>query len=81
MVSMQVKGSHSLKDVLPALVPGLTYEGMEVADGAMAEQAVLTMCATSDAKERQRLVKALLAYCKQDTLGMVEIVEKMRSMI
>lgn len=26
-------GSFSLKDVLPALVPTMTYEGMEVADG------------------------------------------------
>ena len=26
-------GSYSLKNVLPALVPGMTYEGMEVADG------------------------------------------------
>lgn len=25
-------GSHSLKSVLPALVPGMTYEGMEVAE-------------------------------------------------
>jgi hypothetical protein len=26
-------GSYSIKNVLPALVPGMTYEGMEVADG------------------------------------------------
>ena len=32
-------GSFSLKDVLPALVPDMTYEGMEVADGTDAGRA------------------------------------------
>lgn len=77
----QVKGSYSLKQVLPALVPSLTYEGMEISDGGMAEQAFLQMNATTDAAVRKRLRKALLAYCKQDTLGMVKIVEKMRAMV
>jgi hypothetical protein len=30
------RGSYSLKKVLPALVPEMTYEGMEVADGQAA---------------------------------------------
>lgn len=29
----QFAGSYSLKSVLPALIPNMTYEGMEVADG------------------------------------------------
>jgi len=73
----QVKGSYSLKEVLPALVPTMSYEEMEIADGGMAEQAYLDMCATDDMKERTRIRKALLEYCKQDTLGMAEIVKKL----
>lgn len=77
----QVKGSYSLKAVLPALVPGMDYDGLEIAEGGQAEQAYFALCATDDAKERARIRKALLAYCKQDTLGMVEIVKRLRKMV
>ncbi len=77
----KVKGSYSLKAVLPALVPKMTYEGMEVSDGTMAGQAYLDMGLTEDAVERKRIRKAILEYCKQDTLGMVEIVKVLRSLV
>jgi len=77
----QVKGSYSLKAVLPALVPGMSYDGMEIADGGMAEQAYRGLLSNDDAKERSRIRKALLEYCKQDTLGMVEIVKKLRALV
>jgi hypothetical protein len=76
----QMRGSYSLKQVLPALVPGMSYEGMEVSDGAMAGMAYLDMGKREDPKEVQRTRKALLAYCRQDTLGMAEIVKKMRAL-
>jgi hypothetical protein len=75
----QMKGSHSQKAVLPALVPDLSYEGMEVADGGMAMQAYFEMCGTKDPSEVNRIRKALLEYCKLDTLGMVRLLEKLRS--
>ena len=34
----------------------------------------------SDPAELARLRKALLEYCRQDTLGLVRLLEKMRSM-
>ena len=74
----QMKGSYSLKQVLPALVPTMTYDGLEISDGCMAGQAYLDMGRTRDPEERKRIRKALLAYCKQDTHGMAEIVKKMR---
>ncbi len=77
----QVKGSYSLKEVLPALVPGMSYDGMEVSDGNMASQAYLDMGTIEDAEEQSRIRKALLDYCKQDTLGMVELVNKMKTLI
>jgi len=65
-------GSFSLKSVLPALVPDMTYEGMEVAEGNEAGLAWERMIRGQvDDAERKRLRKALLAYCEQDTLGMV----------
>jgi len=75
-------GSYSLKSVLPALVPEMTYAGMAVADGQGAglawESIVGGEC--SDA-ERQQKRKALLEYCSQDTLGMVKLVELLRQRV
>ena len=76
----QMKGSHSQKAVLPALVPGLSYEGMEVADGEMAMNAYWAMCAAEDPSEVRRIRESLLEYCKLDTLGMVRLLEKLRNL-
>ena len=66
-------GSYSLKAVLPALVRDMTYEGMTVADGVDAGLAWEMFLRSSDAAERERLRKALLDYCGQDTLAMVKL--------
>jgi hypothetical protein len=46
----------------------------------MASQAYFTMGEMSEPKELARLRKALLDYCRQDTLGLVRLLEKMRGM-
>jgi hypothetical protein len=72
-------GSFSLKSVLPALVPEMTYAGMEVADGQAAGLAWESLVHGGlDRDEHDRIRKALLDYCGQDTLGMVGIVEKLQ---
>lgn len=71
-------GSYSVKLVLPALVPEMTYEGMEVADGQAAGLAWESLISDECGKaERQKKRQALLDYCAQDTLGMVRLVEKL----
>ena len=73
-------GSYSLKSVLPALVPGMTYDGMEVADGQAAGLAWESLIGgDSGGVERQQQRKALLEYCGQDTLGMVRLLELLGS--
>ncbi|MBP2689824.1 MAG: hypothetical protein H6Q83_2011, partial [Deltaproteobacteria bacterium] len=62
------------------LVPEMTYEGLEISDGAMASEAYFTMESIANPSELSRLRKALLEYCKQDTLGLVRLLEKMRAM-
>jgi hypothetical protein len=57
----------------------MTYDGMEISDGAMASGAYFAMGEISDPKELAWLRKALLDYCRQDTLGLVRLLEKMRS--
>jgi predicted RecB family nuclease len=69
-------GSFSLKSVLPALVPSMTYDGMTVADGQAAGLAWESLVHGGlDRDEHNRVRKALLAYCGQDTLAMVRLVE------
>jgi predicted RecB family nuclease len=73
-------GSYSLKVVLPALVPEMTYDGMEVGNGQDAGLAWETMTRDHvDQSERERLRKALLDYCEQDTLALVKLLELLRS--
>jgi predicted RecB family nuclease len=73
-------GSYSLKYVLPALVPSLTYAEMEVANGQDAGQAWESLLrGTVGTVERSRIEKALRDYCGQDTLALVKMIEKLRS--
>lgn len=72
-------GSFSLKAVLPALVPEMTYEGMDVPNGQAAGLAWQAMIAGNSGEvERQAKRKALLDYCGQDTLALVKLVETLR---
>jgi hypothetical protein len=72
-------GSYSLKSVLPALVPEMTYDGMSVANGQGAGLAWESlMRAIVDAADRESIRKALLDYCRQDTLAMIQLVERLR---
>ena len=72
-------GSYSLKSVLPALVPEMTYDGMEVARWAGAGLAWESLVRGGlDEDEHEKIRKALLDYCGQDTLGMVRMIEIIR---
>lgn len=70
-------GSYSLKSVLPALVPEMSYEGMEVADGINAGLAWESLIRTPDVAQRERLRNALLEYCSLDTLALVRLVQRL----
>jgi predicted RecB family nuclease len=71
-------GSYSIKSVLPALVPDMTYDGMEIANGQEAGLAWASLIRVSlDQAERDRIRKALLEYCGQDTLAMVKLLDKL----
>lgn len=69
-------GSYSIKNVLPALVPRMRYQGMAVANGTdagIAWEKLVRGGLSQD--ERGRTEKALLDYCGQDTLAMVRLLE------
>ena len=67
-------GSTSIKRILPALVPEISYEGLEIRNGdeAMATFACLAQGKYGDS-EVETIKNHLLEYCKQDTLALVEL--------
>jgi hypothetical protein len=70
-----MRGSFSIKSVLPTIAPDLDYSRLEhVQDGGMAQQA-WTEITHPDTKEQRKtaLRLALLAYCKRDTLAMIRL--------
>ena len=70
------RGSFSLKRVLPALIPDMTYEGMAVSEGEEAGLAWEKMIRGQvSEQEKQGLRNALLEYCSQDTLAMVRLLD------
>ena len=76
----KMRGSYSIKYVLPALVPEFesAYKDLNlIHHGGEAMQAYENMTRML-ADEREAYKKALLAYCKLDTLAMVKVLEKLR---
>jgi len=77
----QFNGSYSIKVVLPALVPELSYDNLEISDGGMASSEWLRMIRLDDDNEKEKLRQQLLKYCHLDTLAMVRILGIMKEMV
>jgi len=79
-------GSFGMKAVAPALVPGLSYAGLDIGEGGTAS-AVLEALLLGEgdqavpAGERETVRRQLLAYCEQDTRAMVEVVAALRRLV
>ncbi len=72
-----MKGSWSIKAVLPTIAPELDYANLgEVQEGGAAQQAFLEIIAPgTPAERRAQLAADLERYCAQDTLAMVKLAE------
>lgn len=72
-----MKGSWSIKAVLPTIAPELAYEQLDhVADGSDAQVAYReAIHAQTPPARREVIERALRRYCANDTLGMVRLVE------
>jgi len=72
------KGSASIKNVLPVLLPELSYKALDIQNGTMALTEWERMLAEDTREEdKVEIKKNLLKYCKLDTLAMVEIYKKL----
>ena len=80
----EMKGSYSIKYVLPALFPDdpeLDYHNLPVVhNGGEASDAFLSLVSLSK-KEQEKIREGLLVYCKLDTFAMVKIWEKLKEVI
>ncbi|HBU28000.1 TPA: hypothetical protein DEB00_02680 [Candidatus Uhrbacteria bacterium] len=73
-VDAKFKGSASIKNVLPVLVPELTYKALGIQKGDQAVERWEKMIhKATPQEEKDSIARDLLAYCKLDTLAMVEI--------
>jgi hypothetical protein len=77
--SPEMKGSYSIKAVLPALVPELSYDNLEINEGGLASIAYESLQTETDLMFIAEIKQQLLEYCKLDTLGMVRILEKLEN--
>jgi hypothetical protein len=72
----EMKGSWSIKAVLPTIDPELNYSNLEISNGGMAQDAYKRAVHAQTNKEQKEAIKqAMLEYCKQDTLAMVKIMQ------
>jgi predicted RecB family nuclease len=75
------RGSFSIKDVLPVLVPELSYSDLAVQEGQDASALIAKLMLRGDAlsfEARGTLRANLLAYCERDTWAMVKLLERLR---
>ncbi len=74
-------GSVSLKSTLPALVPDMSYSHLPIAEGesAMVTFAYLAM-GRYDGEYAEAERQNLLQYCKQDTLALVKLHQRLEEL-
>ncbi len=72
------QGSFSIKSVLPAILPEMSYEYLEIQEGEVAGLAYQRMIdPLTPVGDKGEIKKDLLTYCGHDTLAMVKIREEL----
>lgn len=71
----EMNGSYSLKAVLPALVPDLSYSDLEIQEGGTASMVYESLYSESDLIAIKKKKENLLKYCEIDTLSLVRILQ------
>jgi hypothetical protein len=71
-----MRGSASLKSVLPAFVSDLSYDGISISDGQTASLMYLKVIKNEvSEEEKEKILRDLREYCKVDTLAEVKLLE------
>ena len=81
-VHPEFRGSTSIKDVMPVLVPELSYDDLAIKEGTMASEQWWAMTAAGvEAGQRAAISDALRAYCKLDSYAMYAIWRKLHQVV
>lgn len=72
-----MKNSFSIKNLLHALVPDLSYTNLVISSGSIAMIAFEQLQTETDMFKILEMREQLIEYCKLDTLSMVKIFEKL----
>jgi hypothetical protein len=73
------EGSYSIKNILPVLVPELSYQNLTIQEGGTASFMYGQMSQLEPSAQEQ-LRQDLLSYCHLDTLAMLKIWEAVNFM-
>ena len=74
--------SYSIKYVLPAYVPELSYKDLVIGDGGVASESYFSFVKGAFPEEHQEALWANLSeYCKMDTYAMVRLLEELRKVV
>lgn len=78
-----MRGSYSIKAVLPALMPEMeqAYKDLKLVHNGGEAMEAFPALKSMDESEREPYRKALLEYCKLDTLAMVKVLGKLREVV
>ena len=76
-----MRGSYSIKVVLPALVPELSYKDLNIQEGGTASSTYANFYLAESQAQIEQIRKDLLSYCELDTYAMVKILEKLEDVI
>ena len=74
-ITPSMNGSYSIKQVLPALVPELSYKTLDISDGGEASSSFMRLFDETDINIIDKTRSDLLKYCELDTLAMLKIFE------
>jgi hypothetical protein len=76
----KMQGSYSIKYVLPALIPELSYKDLQINEGGLASVAFESLYYETDLMRIADIRNNLLEYCKLDTFAMVKLLEKVETL-
>ena len=77
----RMDGRHSIKRVLPAFVPDLSYDGLEISNGEMACMTYENMLKDEHSMRDTQTRNAMLKYCEMDTYAMVKLLDRLNMMM
>ncbi|MCE3279061.1 MAG: hypothetical protein K0S44_1252 [Bacteroidetes bacterium] len=76
-----MKNSFSIKNLLPALAPELSYNDLKISSGSIAMIAFEKLASETDMFKILEIREQLLEYCKMDTLAMVKVFETLENSV